>query len=425
MSELAYDLAGHRFEVPSHVKGWRIHRVWGDGSGEQLTITGKEGRPMILPVDADSAELYVAVAGAPGRYRLEPIDATGRVLADAASAFVEVGRAVHPFGRTPYDVAMIELVRANSEAVRANSEAVRANSDIVRAHSSAFQLVATRLGSLTEALLPRASLTWAMAPPSAQLSPPSSTAALSGGTAPSSLASLSSSLPASSSASSSASLPASSSASSSSPASSSASSPAPAPTLAAAVSAAVARVDLERAAELSGARGVKADASVREPNGAAVFAATRTAAPGAGEAAKLPPLAVAPEATEPYSAAALMREPVTTAALSARASRSPLPGVAAAPWPAMSRARTKASSALLEPSDGAPLPPEAAPEASAERGLSVGAGAGSHAGSQASTEASTEASTDAITEAITDGVSEIITDVTGAVLDAAFSPAAK
>jgi hypothetical protein len=36
-------LSGHRFEVPGHVKGWRIHRVWGDGDGAQLTITGKEG----------------------------------------------------------------------------------------------------------------------------------------------------------------------------------------------------------------------------------------------------------------------------------------------------------------------------------------------------------------------------------------------
>ena len=66
-----------------------------------LTKARQEGRPVVLPVDADAAELFVAVAGAPGRYCLQPADARGSVLAAEASAFVEVVRPVRPFSRDP------------------------------------------------------------------------------------------------------------------------------------------------------------------------------------------------------------------------------------------------------------------------------------------------------------------------------------
>ncbi|MBK7534259.1 MAG: hypothetical protein IPI49_02595 [Myxococcales bacterium] len=99
--ELAYDRRGRSFAVSSLVKGWLVHRLGEPERAEWCAITGPEGRPVVLPVDADAAELFVAVAGAPGRYCLQPADARGRVLAAEASAFVEVVRPVRPFSRDP------------------------------------------------------------------------------------------------------------------------------------------------------------------------------------------------------------------------------------------------------------------------------------------------------------------------------------
>ena len=95
--ELAFDRVGRPFEVSLRVKGWLVHRWWAHAPGQWHPVTARQGRPLLVPVDADAAELFVAVAGAPGRYCLQPADATGRPLADEPEAFVEVVRPVRPF----------------------------------------------------------------------------------------------------------------------------------------------------------------------------------------------------------------------------------------------------------------------------------------------------------------------------------------
>jgi hypothetical protein len=76
--ELAIDSEGQPFMPPPDVVGWRVRRIEGRGRPELVHDT--LGRPIILPVTATFPELYRAAG--PGKYRLDPVDATGLVCPD-------------------------------------------------------------------------------------------------------------------------------------------------------------------------------------------------------------------------------------------------------------------------------------------------------------------------------------------------------
>lgn len=80
MTELAIDANGDPFDVPANITGWRVRRLQPDGRGRPELVYDAMGRPVVLPVDAGFSDLHHAVG--PGRYRLDPVDASGR--ADAA-----------------------------------------------------------------------------------------------------------------------------------------------------------------------------------------------------------------------------------------------------------------------------------------------------------------------------------------------------
>jgi len=129
MSELAYDVEGDRFEVPALATGWRVRRFRNIGArGAPEVVFGDDGRPLVLPVDAGIDEFRGAVAGAAGRYRLDPVDTNGRVVDKVPAAYLQFGDALRAAGgsvatSTPGTDAMLgEVVRANAEMVKVIAE---------------------------------------------------------------------------------------------------------------------------------------------------------------------------------------------------------------------------------------------------------------------------------------------------------------
>jgi hypothetical protein len=137
MSELAYDVHGERFEVPSTVSGWLARLLRPRGAPE--LAYGRDGRPLTLPVEADLEDLREAVLVS-GKYRLDPIDVSGKRVENVPPAYIQITKEE----QRNADVSMVRasdmrgdgvmagLGQAVIEAVRLNSEALRQNAEIAK-----------------------------------------------------------------------------------------------------------------------------------------------------------------------------------------------------------------------------------------------------------------------------------------------------
>jgi hypothetical protein len=76
-----FNLAGEPFEVPATAGGWRMRRLKPKGPPE--VVYGREGTPLVLPIDADMDALR-REARAEGRYRLDPVDDRSRMIRTCA-----------------------------------------------------------------------------------------------------------------------------------------------------------------------------------------------------------------------------------------------------------------------------------------------------------------------------------------------------
>lgn len=124
MSELAFNNNGEAFELPAMAAGWRVRRIKG-GKGAPEVVYGRDGLPLILPLDADVDSVRREVGGLPGRYRFDPIDENHRPLPDSTSGYVYI----YPEPRGPEttvkevqaagtDLVVIEAMRMNAELAR-------------------------------------------------------------------------------------------------------------------------------------------------------------------------------------------------------------------------------------------------------------------------------------------------------------------
>jgi hypothetical protein len=124
MSELAFNVNGEGFEVPSQATGWRVRRMKQKGAPE--VVYGRDGLPLVLPIHAEIDDLRQEVA-TPGRYRLDPVDDNQRQIADSPSGYV----VVHADAATPgtglmprserggiSEAALVEAMRMNTELAR-------------------------------------------------------------------------------------------------------------------------------------------------------------------------------------------------------------------------------------------------------------------------------------------------------------------
>jgi len=125
MSELAFNVNGEPFEVPAAAIGWRVKRLKAKGAPE--VVYGRDGLPLVLPVDSDLDDLRVEV-GTPGRYRLDPIDEANKPVPNGTPGYVFVHADVRPVegaassgtrsSTSPSDSIVIEAMRMNAEMAR-------------------------------------------------------------------------------------------------------------------------------------------------------------------------------------------------------------------------------------------------------------------------------------------------------------------
>jgi hypothetical protein len=121
MSELAFNLNGEPFDVPSTATGWRVRRMKQKGAPE--VVYSKDGLPLVLSLDADLDDLR-RETGAPGRYRLDPVEGH-RPIPNAPVGYVYV----HD-GSGASDISPRYLPPASESVV---IEAMRMNAEIARA----------------------------------------------------------------------------------------------------------------------------------------------------------------------------------------------------------------------------------------------------------------------------------------------------
>jgi len=127
MSELAFNLNGEPFDAPSNAVGWRVRKFKSKGAPE--VVYGRQGTPLVLPIDADMEDLRREVRGSEGRYRLDAIDEDSRPIAGAPPAYVcihaddvpapapEPAQARNQLPSGP-DHVLIEAMRINSDLAR-------------------------------------------------------------------------------------------------------------------------------------------------------------------------------------------------------------------------------------------------------------------------------------------------------------------
>jgi hypothetical protein len=129
MSELAFDENGQHFQVSAEAARWRTRRFNNPGKpGGAQVVYGDDGLPLFLDIEAAAEEFREAVQGIPGRYRLDAVDAHGRLVAGMPPAYLVINggatastsayNAAPPPAGTPLEYALVEMARANSDAIK-------------------------------------------------------------------------------------------------------------------------------------------------------------------------------------------------------------------------------------------------------------------------------------------------------------------
>ena len=142
MSDLAFDSSGEPFDLPATAAFWRVRRFRNAGArGGPEVVFGRDGSPLILPVDTDLADFREQVGASPGRYRLDPLDQRQRPVGDVPAAYLQISE---PPRTTPgEDQASIirELARANAEMTKTIADkfaaVMQSAADLLRAADGA------------------------------------------------------------------------------------------------------------------------------------------------------------------------------------------------------------------------------------------------------------------------------------------------
>ncbi len=147
MSELAFNLNGDAFEVPTNAVGWRVRKMKTKGAPE--VTYGRNGQPLVLPLEADIDDLRAEV-GSPGRYRLDPVDDTNKPIDKAPAGYVMVhDLAPAPATSTPTTSPGLAPLPSASDSVVL--EALRMNAEITRTMIDRFPMMMEAAATLLRA----------------------------------------------------------------------------------------------------------------------------------------------------------------------------------------------------------------------------------------------------------------------------------
>lgn len=142
MSELAFNLNGEPFEVPETAVAWRVRKLKSRGALEVLY--GREGTPLVLPIDADMDDLRREVRSE-GRYRLDPVDDRRRTIADGPAGYV----CIHASEPTVVPAPLTRPVVSATDDVLL--EAMRMNTELARTIVDKFPLMLESAAALVRA----------------------------------------------------------------------------------------------------------------------------------------------------------------------------------------------------------------------------------------------------------------------------------
>jgi hypothetical protein len=131
MSELAFNINGDSFEFTDDVTDLRAKRLKPRGAPE--LVYGRDGRPVTVSVNATIEELRDAIGGVPGKYRLDPLNADGKLVEGCPAAYIQI---VPPSGDPA--PAAVATVPTASEAESVVRDVVRVNADLARTVISTF-----------------------------------------------------------------------------------------------------------------------------------------------------------------------------------------------------------------------------------------------------------------------------------------------
>lgn len=85
---LAHDVHGNPIDVPPEVAFWRVRRQ-PSRQGRPSRVTGLDGAPLIVPVDAEANDLRAEGCG-PDKYRLDGLDGHKQPVVPPIVAFTEL-----------------------------------------------------------------------------------------------------------------------------------------------------------------------------------------------------------------------------------------------------------------------------------------------------------------------------------------------
>jgi hypothetical protein len=144
MSELAFDANGEPFDLPATAAYWRVRRFRNIGArGGPEVVFGRDGSPLILPIDTDLAEFRAQTEGVPGRYRLDPLDERQRPVGGLPAAYLQISEPPRgPASAGEEHSAVIrELARANADMAKTIADkfaaVMQSAADLLRAADGA------------------------------------------------------------------------------------------------------------------------------------------------------------------------------------------------------------------------------------------------------------------------------------------------
>jgi len=145
MSELAYDENGQHFQVSAAAARWRTRRFNNPGKpGGAQVVYGDDGLPLYLDIEATPEEFREAVGGIPARYRLDAVDANGRLVDGMPPAYLVINGPATASGAGHGGPAY--------SVPPASSATEHALVEIARINGEAFKTVADKFGNICDAL---------------------------------------------------------------------------------------------------------------------------------------------------------------------------------------------------------------------------------------------------------------------------------
>lgn len=146
MSELAFDGNGEPISFPAEAEELRVRRFRNPGMrGACEVVHDRSGAPLYVPIDISYVEFRAIVDGTAGRYRLDPVDSSRRVIAGSPPAYVTLNEGGRNSGGGSFqeerDSVIRELVRANADMAKTMADrfavVMESVSDLIRSADGA------------------------------------------------------------------------------------------------------------------------------------------------------------------------------------------------------------------------------------------------------------------------------------------------